>query len=397
MDAFFASVEQHDYPPLRGKPVAVVNGHAGSTIITCSYEARCFGIKTGMPLWRARRLCSHLICCPGRPSRYTEVSRQMIGVMGDFTPDIEVFSIDEAFLDVTQCQRLHGSPLHIAQKIKQAIFAKTGLTCSIGVSGDKTTAKYAASTSKPNGCSVIPPWQAKERLSLVPVTELCGIGPGIGRFLAQYGVIYCGQMARLPIGLLARRFGNFGRRLWYMCQGADPYPVKLIREDPKSMGHGKILPPGTCDKVVIAAYFHHMCERVASRLRRHYCKAQFFFIGMRVKSLGWLGGKYRALLPTNDGHAIYRLCCLCMQEIGSGFVVAQVQVTALSLDNTGGQMDLFSQENPQLQAVNVIADAVNNRFGKETLQPAHLLLTGPLHRVIAPSWQPSGPRESIDS
>ena len=395
MDAFFASIEQQDCPPLQGRPVVIVNGTVGSTIITCSYEARRFGVKTGMPLWRATRLCPNLICRPGRPERYTEVSRQIMSVMADFSPDIEIFSIDEAFLDVTQCQRLLGSPPSIAQKIKQAVFAKTGLTCSIGVSGDKTTAKYAAGINKPNGCVVIPPWQAKARLKKVPVTKLCGIGPAVGRFLAQHGVIYCGHMERLPIGLLAKRFGNFGRRLWYMCQGQDPYPVKAVSTEAKSMGHGKILPPGTCDKALIAVTFHHLCERLAARLRRHHCKSLFFFIGMRVKSLGWLGGKYRALLPTDDGQSIYRLCCLCMQEHGSGFVAIQLQVTALSLDHNGGQMDLFSEEDPQHHALNVITDEVNGRFGSQALKPAHLLLTGALHRVISPSWQPTGPRESI--
>ena len=297
---------------------------------------------------------------------------------------------------MTHCQRLHGAPPRIAHKIKDAIFKQTGLTCSIGVSGDKTTAKYAAGTDKPDGCAVIAPWQSKARLSDVPVTDLCGIGPGIGRFLAQYGVLYCGQMSRLPIGLLAKRFGNFGRRLWYMCQGQDPYPVKAVTADAKSMGHGKILPPGTSDLTVIGAYFRHMCERLAARLRKHHCKAQHFFIGMRVRSMGWLGGKYRSLLPTNDGQAIYRLCCLCMQENGKGYVVLQVQVTALSLDHMGSQMDLFNQESSQKKALNTTVDKVNQRFGSNALRPAHGLLAGVIKCVIAPSWQPSGPRQSIE-
>src|SRR5262249_52372343 len=141
------------------------------------------------------------------------------------TPDLEVFSVDEAFLDVTHCQQLFGTPVHIAKMARQLIHNVSGLPCSIGVSGDKTTAKFAAKLKKPNGFLIIPPWEAEARLANVPVTELCGIASGIGRFLRQYGVIYCGDMANLPISILAKRFGNIGRRIWYMCRGQDPDPV----------------------------------------------------------------------------------------------------------------------------------------------------------------------------
>jgi len=395
MDAFFAAIEQLDNPELRGRPVVITNGECGSTIITSSYEARCHGIKTGMPLWQARQLCAHLVRCGTRPERYAEISTKIMQVLATFSPDLEIFSIDEAFLDVTCCQRLHGLPLCIARKIKQAIFHETGLTCSVGVSGDKTTAKYAAGCSKPNGCMAIPPWQAQQYLANLPVTALCGVGKGIGCFLAQYGVVTCAEMAQLPIGLLAKRFGNFGRRLWYMCRGADPYPVTSMVPEAKSMGHGKVLPPGVCDQKIILSYFHCLSERLAARLRRHDCQSQLFFIGMLVKSLGWLGGKYRTAWPTHDGQHIYRLCRSCVHEHGAGFVVQQVQVTALSLDHSNAQLDLFLSVDEQAEAVNRVMDGVNHRFGTQALVLADRLMLGDMVPVIAPSWQPRGPRRSI--
>jgi DNA polymerase-4 len=222
MNAFFASVEQQDHPEWQGLPVGITNGLQGTCIITSSYEARAYGIRTGMRVKEALKLCPDFIQCPARPQRYAGVSSNIMQSLQQITPYIEVFSVDEAFLDVTHCQKLHGRPEEIARRVKKIIYQVSGVLCSVGVSGDKTTAKYAAKLNKPDGLTVIPPWQSRQRLKEVPVTELCGIAGGIGRFLAEHGVHICGDMAKLPISVLARRFGNPGRRIWYMCQGADP-------------------------------------------------------------------------------------------------------------------------------------------------------------------------------
>ncbi len=246
MNAFFASVEQLDQPELRSRPIAITNGIDGTCIITCSYEARAHGIYTGMRLKEARRLCPDLVRRPSRPQRYAEISTTIMRSLAEkISPDIEVFSVDEAFLDVTRCQRLFGSPTAIAQRTKETIMEASGLLCSVGVSGDKTTAKYAAKLNKPDGLTVILPWEAEARLKDVPVTELCGIANGIGDFLKRYGVRICGDMKKLPISVLAQRYGNPGRRIWYMCQGQDLEPLHMDIPAPKSIGHGKIMPPNT--------------------------------------------------------------------------------------------------------------------------------------------------------
>jgi len=234
MNAFFAAIEQRDHPKWRSRPLAVTNGRTGTCIITSSYEARAHGVKTGMRLKEGRERCPGLIQCPARPGRYAEISTAIMSALQDITPDMEVFSVDEAFLDVTRCQQLLGSPERIARLAKRKVFEASGLLCSAGVSGDKTTAKYAAKLNKPDGLTVIPPWEAKARLHDVPVTDLCGINRGIGAFLAARGIFTCGDMAQLPIGVLAQRFGNPGRRIWYMAQGADPEPLHPDVPPPKS-------------------------------------------------------------------------------------------------------------------------------------------------------------------
>ncbi|PLY15522.1 MAG: DNA polymerase IV [Sedimenticola sp.] len=395
MNAFFCSIEQMDHPEWQGKPIGVTNGEIGTCIITCSYEARAWGIRTGMRVKQARAQCPGFIQVAARPERYAEVSTNIMHALIDITPDVEVFSVDEAFLDVTRCQHLHGPPQQIARLIKNTIHeASGGLLCSVGISGDRTTAKYAAKKHKPDGLTVIPPWQAQAVLAPVKVTELCGISTGIGRFLADRGVEVCADMVRLPISELGRRFGNPGRRIWLMCQGLDPAPINPHVPDPQSVGHGKVMPPDTTDPEVIRTFLLHMASKVGARLRRHQLHASRFFIGLRA-ALGWLGGKYPAPFPTHDSAVIRQLCEKMLAEQWHGEGVYQVQVTALDPFPGGLQRDLFKPERDRADQLNAVVDAINHRYGEFALAPARLLLRSSMPNVIAPAWKPFGHRETI--
>jgi len=394
MNAFFASIEQRDRPEWRGRPVAITNGRQGTCIITCSYEARAYGIKTGMRLKKARVLCPELIQCPAQPERYAATSIAIMEALQDVTPDMEVFSVDEAFLDVTHCQRLLGTPLRMARLVKRRVFEASGVLCSVGVSGDKTTAKFAAKLHKPDGLTVIPPWEAAQRLHDVPVTALCGIAEGIGGFLAQHGVRRCGEIRHLPISVLARRFGNPGRRIWYMCQGQDPEKLQCEVPAPKSIGHGKVVPPATRDREVLLTYLLHMSEKVGTRLRRHRLQATTFFIGLRTDA-GWVGGKLRCALPAADGREIMTLCRRVMDEAWTGQGVHQVQVTALDPVPEGNQLELFDALDEEQREVNAVMDEINRRYGEFALAPARLLGRSSMPNVIAPAWKPYGHRQTI--
>ncbi len=394
MNAFFASVEQRDFPELRGLPIAVTNGERGSCIITSSYEARAFGIKTGMRLSEAKKLCPNIIQRPARPKVYAAVSTRIMLVLQDISPDIEVFSVDEAFLDVTHCQRLHGTPAYMARMMKRKIFAISGLLSSAGVAGDKTTAKFAAKLQKPDGLTIIPPWEARQRLANEPVTALCGIADGIGNFLAQYGAYRCGDVGELPIGILARRFGNLGRRIWLMCQGKDPDTIHTRVPPPKSMGHGKVVPPNTRDNEVLLTYFRHMSEKLASRLRHHDMQAQHFYIGLKTSEV-WLSIKLRLAHPDNDASAIFKLCRYLMINRWQQQGVFQIQVTALDPQPTDQQLELFTPQREEQQQRNAIMDSINQRFGEFSLTPARLLNRSDMPNVIAPTWKPDGHRQTI--
>lgn len=390
MNAFFASVEQRDNSALRNQPIAITNGRHGSCIITASYEARAFGIKTGMRFADAKRLCPALIRCPSQPERYISTSRNIMQALHTITPDIEVFSIDEAFLDLSHCQHLYNTPESVGKLIKSTVWQASRLLCSVGISGDKTTAKFAAKCQKPDGLTIIPPDKAKARLYNEPVTALCGINTGIASFLAKYGVYFCGDMEKLPISVLAKRFGNVGRRLWYMCQGADPEPIKMQARAPKSLGHGKILPPGTKDKYTILIYLYHMAEKLGARLRRYELASSIFTIGLRTRHRGWLQGKRQLPVPSDDGRIIYQQAKqFALFEINTQEEILQVQITALRPEPSQQQGDLFLTNHHASNPINQTIDAINQRFGEFCIMPAPLLKRSDAPNVISPSFTQS--------
>ena len=405
MNAFFASVDQRDFPSLLGQPVGITNGLRGSCIITSSYEARARGVRTGMTLKQARQLCPDIVQRPARPEVYARVSTKIMCAIHEVCPDVEVFSVDEAFIDMTPCQRLYGSPIRTAQLLRQAVYRASGLLCSVGISGDKTTAKYAAKLNKPNGFTVIPPWESRERLRHVPVTELCGIAEGIGRFLAEHGVRVCGDMEKLPISVLARRFGNLGRRIWYMCQGEDPDPLHPDVAAPKSIGHGKVMPPNTRSHNVILTYLQHMCSKVGARLRRHDFEARSFWVGLRNQQ-GWIGEKVRLPLFSNDHRRIFKRCQEALELAWRGEGIWQIQVTALDPRPVALQFDMFANDPNQAHGqtpeqtalerqLHKAMDDINQRYGEFTLSPARLLQRSDMPNVIAPAWKPDGHRQTI--
>ncbi len=225
MNAFFASVEQQGNPELRGKPIAVIGSAKRTVITTSSYEARAYGVKTGMATWEARQKCPHIIFVIGDNRKYTYTSAQMVKLMMQFTPLVEVFSIDEAFLDVTGSLKLFGSAERIAFLLKARIRHELGLTCSIGIAPNKLLAKLASEMQKPDGLTIIAPDRVTAVLERMPIKELCGIGRKVEKQLNDLNIFTCGELGRFPVERLKRRFGINGERLSLMGQGIDDAPV----------------------------------------------------------------------------------------------------------------------------------------------------------------------------
>ena len=395
MNAFFASIEQARNPNLIGKPIGITNGIKGSCIITCSYEARAYGVHTGMRVKEAKKLCPSFLQLPSNPILYAKISTDIMNILYEITPDIEIFSVDEAFLDMTYCKKIWDSAEDIAKRIKEKVFSVSGVHCSIGISGDKTTAKYAAKLRKPDGLTIIEPWNAEDMLRDVSVLELCGINKGIGVFLAKRGVFTCGEVKKIPIGVLGKRFGNPGRRIWYMCQGKDPEKVKNNFKTPKTIGHGKVMPPNTQSKNIIYMYLIHMSEKVAQRLRKNSLCAQKFFIGLKTNK-DWIGCKQiKTTYPTNDSRQIVKLCKRLLDQYWNGEGIYQVQLTALDPREENGQIDLFNERNGENNKLNRVIDSINQRYGDFTLASANLLNRSDMPNIISPAWKPYGHRQTI--
>jgi DNA polymerase-4 len=426
MNAFFAAVESRDFPELRGKPIGVTNGEVGTTLITCSYEARAFGVKTGMRVYEARKLCPGLIQRPARPQVYAALSTRIMRALHDLSPDVEVFSVDEAFIDVTHCQRLHGTPEHMAGMARELVRrASDGLPCSIGVAGTKLIAKVASELKKPDGLTIIPPWEARERLAGVPMEKLCGIGPHIAEFLRMHGARTLGDVAALPLTILERRYGVTGKHLWLAAQGRDPDPVVTEVAPPKSVGHGKVLPPRTTSRRVIETYLRHMCEKVAARLRRYQLQAGRLYVGLRYVDSS-ADAVFGLPYGPAEGRRLFECTRALLKDQWRGEAVTQVQVTATHLRSASGQLDLFTEaasatehatgrtseasgdsstsRGPRLDPIGVsmleeqraqTMDRINNKYGEFTLAPATLLERSTMPNVIAPAWRPDGHRQTI--
>lgn len=397
MNAFFASVESRDFPELRGKPIGVINGEAGTTLITCSYEARARGVKTGMRIYDARKLCPGIVQRPARPKTYAEVSTRIMRALAQLSPDIEVFSVDEAFVDVTRCQRLHGDPEHMGRMARALVYeASGGLPCSIGIADNKSTAKIASEFRKPDGFTVVPPGEARGWLQEVPMQKLCGLGPAIAEFLSHHGARTCGDVAALPLSILERRFGVTGKYLWFACQGEDREPVCRDVAAPKSVGHGKVLPPRTTSQQVVETYLRHMCEKVAARLRRYGLQTGRLYIGLRCPELGDSPGVTYALFPNMpDGLQFFGYARQFLKAHWHGAVVSHVQVTATELKDANTQLELFALADVRNLRRFGAVDRINLKYGEFTLAPATLLGRSTMPNVIAPAWRPDGLRQHI--
>lgn len=224
MDAFYASVEQHDQPALAGKPVIVGGTGRRSVVCAASYEARKFGVHSAMPSYEARRLCPDGIYLPVRMARYREVSQQVFRCFAEFTPQIEGMSLDEAFLDLSG-EQTPRTPLELGRAIKARIRHATGLTASVGLGPNKLVAKIASDRSKPDGLLHVPETDVQTMLDPLPVTALWGIGPRTGSQLEKAGITHVGQLRCAPEGLLSALFGSQAFFFKALAEGRDERPV----------------------------------------------------------------------------------------------------------------------------------------------------------------------------
>ncbi len=268
MDAFFASIEQRDNPQLQGKPV-VVGGSSESrgVVAAASYEARTYGIKSAMPMATAVRLCSNLILVRPDHNKYRRVSQQLVSILADYSPLVEPVSLDEAYLDVTGCTHLFGSPGEMASGIQKRIAAELGLTASVGAGPNKLVAKLASDYRKPQGLTIVSPGEVANFLADMPVEKVWGIGPRTQAELKRIGVTTVGKLQSISLDFLLQRFGKHGKVLYDISRGIDDRPV-VPTHRAKSMGKEVTFPKDVRDTKVVEKTIWELAEVVCHRLRK---------------------------------------------------------------------------------------------------------------------------------
>lgn len=231
MDAFYASIEQRDDPALRGKPV-IVGGRPNErgVVAAASYEARKYGIHSAMATSRAIKLCPHVMLVRGRMSHYRDISKEIRAILYSYTQLVEPLSLDEAFLDVTECIEEYGSASKIGREIKERVRNETQLTCSVGVAPNKFTAKIASDLKKPDGFVVVRPEKVKDFLKDLPVSRIWGVGRATESRLHELQINTIGDVRRFELHDLVREFGKWGARLHELSHGIDERPVSADRE-----------------------------------------------------------------------------------------------------------------------------------------------------------------------
>jgi DNA polymerase-4 len=263
LDAFFASVEQRDDPSLRGRPVIV----GGGVVLTASYEARAFGVRTAMGGREARRLCPDAVVVSPRGSAYTEASRAVFEIFGRTTPLVEGISVDEAFLDVGGLRRVSGAPIDIARKLRSDVLEQVGLPITVGVARTKFLAKVASGVAKPDGLLLVPPDQELEFLHPLPVRRLWGVGPATAAKLHARGITRVGEVAKLGAAPLVAILGKAsGRHLHALANNYDPRPVEHRRRR-GSIGSQRALGRGRRSHDELIAILAGLVDRVTRRMR----------------------------------------------------------------------------------------------------------------------------------
>jgi len=394
MNAFFASVEQANNPELCGRPIAVVGGHGRTVITTSSYEARARGVKTGMAIWEAKRACPELLIVVGDNKKYTHTSTRINGIFRDYTPEVEAFSIDESWLDVTHSLTIFGSAENIAYLIKARIKHLFGITCSIGIAPNKLLAKLASDMQKPDGLTVITPENVSRILEQMPIKELCGIGKKMQRHLNLMSIYTCGELGRCEESRLTRKFGIIGKRLKEMGQGIDNTPVVQFgkEDDVKSVGHSRTLERDIDDPAEIRRFLLQLSEMVGSRARRYNVSGRTIHLYVRYADFFSSWGKQTSLKHyINLSDEIYRAALGILNSVELEQPVRLLGISLSNLKHQAEQLPLFEDERKKLFATQAM-DSINDRFGRMSVTFGSLLpgkeKAG--SHVIPPSWRPDG-------
>ena len=370
LDAFFVSVEQASNPELRGKPV-VVGGKPGSrgVVATASYEARAFGLHSAMPLSTAVRLCPQAIFIEGNYHNYTEVSKKFMAILADFSPYLEPMGLDEAYMDVTGFELLHGSIHLMALKIKQRVKDELGIIASIGIATCKVVAKVASDESKPDGLIEVPPGGEAAFLAALAIRKLPGVGKKTEQVLTSLGIRTIGQLARMPLPALKSRFGVFGDMLHRHANGIDNSPVTPPGEA-KSISRETTFDDDTHDIAFLSATLRYQAERVGADLRELRKQAKCVSIRVRYADFTTITRQYTLPQSTNLDETIFLIGNDLLRKAvaDNRMAIRLIGIGVSNLSEPGMQLSLMNGIEQRLEKLNRAIDRIRDKYGIAAIQ-----------------------------
>lgn len=374
MDAFFASVELLDHPELVGKPVIVGHHSARSIVTAATYEARKFGVNSALPMSIALRRCPQAIILEPHFDRYHHFSKQVFAICDELTPKVERLGIDEAFLDVAGARTIYGSPMQVAQLLRDRVRAETGLVCSVGAAATKFVAKVASGMSKPDGLLVVPRDATTDFLHPLPIAKLWGVGAKSEETLRGHGIHTIGDLAHAPQEQLRRLVGEAGAsRLHDLAWGIDP---RIVHGgvDEKSIGHEMTFETDVTDPAIVRREILRMAGMVAVRMRKAGVVARTVVLKLRYSDFETITRSRTIAEPTDLGRTIY-------EEVSDLYAKVGRPNAAIRLVGVRAEQLLHADEVPQglwddaeaWREAEDVMDAATARFGRGAVTPARLL------------------------
>jgi DNA polymerase IV len=377
MDAFYASVELRDRPELAGRPVIVGGASGRSVVLSATYPARTFGVRSAMPMARAMRMCPHAVIIPPRHHLYAEVSREVMAIFRAITPQVEPLSLDEAFLDISGAlRRLGRSPAGIGQLIRAQV-SELGITCSVGVASSKFIAKLASRRCKPDGLLVVPADGVLGFLHPLPVADLWGVGKQTGEALARLGLRTVGDLADTPTGTLERELGRAAAaHLSALAAGRDERAVVPGTHE-KSIGAEETFASDVCDPEVIRRELLRLSGRTARGLRAAGCSARTVVVKLRLASFKTITRSRTLPEPTDVAQQIYATACALYAAAGldakARLRLVGVRATGLIPASAAVQQLAFGDRPVSWRDAERAVDRIAGRFGANAVRPAILV------------------------
>ena len=393
MDAFYASVELIRRPELVGTPMIVGGTGTRSVVLSATYEARAFGVRSAMPMMRARRLCPQAVVIPPDPEAYSQASAGMMEIFRSITPLVEAISLDEAFLDVAGATRRLGRPAQIAELLRARICDEQGITASVGVAPTKFVAKLASARCKPNGLLVVPADRVVEFLHPLPVGALWGVGEKTEEVLIRLGLHTVGDIAHTPAATLVRALGSAaGQHLFALSWGRDERPV-VAQEPDKSIGHEETFSCDVDDPRVIHRELLRLAERTAARLRSGDHQGRTVSIKVRFADFSTLTRARTLKEPTDVGREIYDTARQLFDGLGlerARIRLVGVRVESLVVADSLPRQLAFGERESGWREADRAVDRAARRFGAGAVRPAALVDPATLTPLAIPAEQVPG-------